>query len=328
MNDGARGDGVVTAARPAANAEWVVTQTGPGTFAFQVAVNDHDEANPGPLHPRISATLTAAKDGTLRMVAGAHAGRAAQFGLHRAARCAHWPEAEVNISGPYPRGASPYAETRGFLDAHLHGMAFEFLGGDARCGRPWHPYGVTYALVDCPDHGPGGRGALLEDVVSGHTPGQGSRHRRLADVRLLAAQRLADPRAGLLQVAGAGLARRAADVHQPARRQRCAVLGLPAEEEQLQRDGRRAAAGQAAARVRALHRRAERRARRGLVPDRHRPVPGAPRGQRRQARGRHGHRGVRAVRLRRGPRACRGAPPPTSSGGCRRSTTSACGRWS
>jgi hypothetical protein len=52
-------------------------------------------------------------------------------------------------------------------------MAFEFLGGRARCGRPWHPYGITYALVDCPDHEPGGRGALLEDVLSGNTPGTG-----------------------------------------------------------------------------------------------------------------------------------------------------------
>ena len=41
---------------------------------------------------------------------------------------------------------------RGFVDAHTHGMAFEFLGGDVHCGRPWHPYGVTYALKDCPDH--------------------------------------------------------------------------------------------------------------------------------------------------------------------------------
>lgn len=49
-------------------------------------------------------------------------------------------------------------------------MAFEFLGGRARCGRPWHPYGVDQALVDCPDHEPGGHGAILESVLSGGDP--------------------------------------------------------------------------------------------------------------------------------------------------------------
>jgi len=167
------GDGVEAATAPSASAEWVVTQTGPGTFRFQLAVDDHDPADPGPPHPKISATLTAARDGTLSLVPGDAKFAGSAFGLHRTTGCAHWPEIEVNVSGPYPHGKTPYGEVRGFLDAHLHAMAFEFLGGKARCGRPWHPYGVAYALVDCPDHGPGGRGALLEDLVSGHTPGQG-----------------------------------------------------------------------------------------------------------------------------------------------------------
>ena len=47
---------------------------------------------------------------------------------------------------------TPYQEVRGYVDAHTHGMAFEFLGGDAHCGRPWHRFGAPYALVDCPDH--------------------------------------------------------------------------------------------------------------------------------------------------------------------------------
>src|SRR4051794_282507 len=171
--DAARGNGVQAAAQPSAAAEWVVTRTGPGRFRFQLAVDDHDPANPGPRRPKISATLTAAKDGTLVLVSSKNPGPASDFALHRTAGCAHWPEIQVNVSGPYPHGATPYSEVHGFLDAHLHAMAFEFLGGKARCGRPWHPYGVAYALVDCPDHQAGGRGALLEDVVSGHPPGQG-----------------------------------------------------------------------------------------------------------------------------------------------------------
>jgi hypothetical protein len=170
--DQVRGNGVESAVQPSASAEWVVKQAG-RAFTLQMAVDDHDIANPGPQSPRISATLTATKSGALELVKGAKHDGSTRFTLRRTRGCAHWPEVQVDVTGGYPHGVTPYAETRGFLDAHLHGMAFEFLGGKARCGRPWHPYGVTYALVDCPDHKPGGRGALLEDVVSGHTPGQG-----------------------------------------------------------------------------------------------------------------------------------------------------------
>ena len=49
-------------------------------------------------------------------------------------------------------------------------MAFEFLGGRAHCGRPWHRYGAPYALVDCPDHGGNGAGAVLENTISSPLP--------------------------------------------------------------------------------------------------------------------------------------------------------------
>ena len=35
-------------------------------------------------------------------------------------------------------GVSRIQEVRGYVDAHTHGMAFEFLGGDVHCGRPWY----------------------------------------------------------------------------------------------------------------------------------------------------------------------------------------------
>ena len=47
-------------------------------------------------------------------------------------------------------------------------MAYEFLGGDVHCGRPWSPYGVTVALVDCPDHY--GTVAPVENVLSYGNP--------------------------------------------------------------------------------------------------------------------------------------------------------------
>ena len=60
--------------------------------------------------------------------------------------CADFPEVSTNVSGNPFSGISGTQEVRGFIDAHTHGMAFEFLGGQVHCGRPWSPYGVTVAL--------------------------------------------------------------------------------------------------------------------------------------------------------------------------------------
>ena len=70
--------------------------------------------------------------------------------------CAEFPEIEVNATGT-PAGSKAWQHVRGLVDGHMHWMAFEFLGGSAHCGRPWHKYGVEYALVDCPDHAAGRR---------------------------------------------------------------------------------------------------------------------------------------------------------------------------
>ena len=89
-------------------------------------------------------------------------------------RCASFPELEVNVSGEPYRGPTTFGETKGLIETHLHGMAFEFLGGSVHCGRPWHPLGVTVAMLDCPDHAANGQGAVLENAqatgnpVSGH----------------------------------------------------------------------------------------------------------------------------------------------------------------
>ncbi len=91
-----------------------------------------------------------------------------RFTLQRAKGCSPFPESQVNVSGRPHAGVSSFQEVRGYVDAHTHGMAFEFLGGEAHCGRPWHPYGVVYALRDCDDHtATGGYGAVLETALSG-----------------------------------------------------------------------------------------------------------------------------------------------------------------
>jgi hypothetical protein len=66
-----------------------------------------------------------------------------------ASGCAVYPEAEVDAVGTPFTGASPEAQVTGTIDAHTHVTAYEFLGGDFHCGRPWDPFGIPYALGDC-----------------------------------------------------------------------------------------------------------------------------------------------------------------------------------
>ena len=102
------------------------------------------------------------------------AGRAAiaptptQLRLQKRDGCTAFPEITTNVTGDPFAGASSMQEVRGYIDAHTHGMAFEFLGGGVHCGRPWAPYGVPGALRDCPDHEyTAGKGALMESLLSG-----------------------------------------------------------------------------------------------------------------------------------------------------------------
>ncbi len=145
---------VVSADAPSSRADLVVRRRG-SSYTFQVlGTQDYLTTGPG------GAITTSATPGT--------------FGLHTTTGCARWPEVETNIGGRTFRGVSKIQEVRGLVDAHTHGMAFEFLGGDVHCGRPWHPYGVTFALKDCPDHYVAdGRGAALEDLLNSGTPGTG-----------------------------------------------------------------------------------------------------------------------------------------------------------
>jgi hypothetical protein len=167
-----RGDGVELAADPSASSEWVLKQAGSG-FVLQQAYDDGDPETPGPVDPPIAATLVAT-GGSFHAASGALTTTDAQVRLTEATGCSTWTESGTGVSGPVARGATPYGTTQGYLDAHMHLMSQEFLGGRVICGRVWHPYGITKALVDCPDHQQaGGRGAVLEDFLAGKTPGSG-----------------------------------------------------------------------------------------------------------------------------------------------------------
>ena len=150
VNDASgRGDSVIADTEPSELANWTIVESGEGTFTIEL--------------PKTEQSLTTDETGALDLVP---AGQGARFAFALAEGCAEYPEIEVNVDGPVVGGETAIQEVRGYLDAHLHMMAFEFLGGRARCGRPWHPYGVEYALVDCPDHEPGGHGAVLEHVLN------------------------------------------------------------------------------------------------------------------------------------------------------------------
>jgi len=140
-------------ASPSESADWTVNVAGDG---FELSLGD-----------RVLATNDA---GELLLADRGGAGERARFTFVPAEGCADYPEAETNVTGEPGRGATPFGEVSGMLDAHMHMMAFEFLGGRVHCGRPWHPYGAPSALVDCPDHEPGGAGAIGENTLSYGNP--------------------------------------------------------------------------------------------------------------------------------------------------------------
>jgi hypothetical protein len=140
-------------AAPSPRADWTVQRLSTGKFTFALADGR-----------QLVASGTGLATGTL----------ATSFPLALTTGCTAYPEAGVNISGDPFAGTSSFEEVRGYVDPHTHGMSHEFLGGRVICSPPWHRYGVAYALVDCPDHAvAGGKGAVLEDFLSGRTPGTG-----------------------------------------------------------------------------------------------------------------------------------------------------------
>ncbi|MFT5222432.1 MAG: hypothetical protein ACI867_000734 [Glaciecola sp.] len=139
------------AAAPAPEAEWTIDAHLDGGFTL------HEFAT--------GRGLGVDEAGALVQTDAGNVGADRQFTFTATTGCALWPEVDINISGEHPTGDTTTEDVQGYLDAHLHHMAFEFLGGSAHCGRPWHRYGVTFALVDCPDHAGDGVGAVLENFL-------------------------------------------------------------------------------------------------------------------------------------------------------------------
>ncbi len=148
------GDSVVSAAQPSDAADWTVDEDGD---AFTV-VNEH-----------AGRQLAVGDGGALVAVPAGGAGDAGRFEFEPADGCPEYPEVDINASGRPSTGKQAYGEVSGLIEGHIHGMAYEFLGGRAHCGRPWHRFGAPFALRDCPDHELGhGCAAVLENVLYGN----------------------------------------------------------------------------------------------------------------------------------------------------------------
>lgn len=131
--------GLAYTAKPEAKAIWTLEQVGSDSFRLRQGTTP---ISPDPIRIRLSQG------------------------------CKAFPEPQVNVTGLPTGGVSAQQEVRGYIDAHTHGMAYQFLGGMVHCGKPWDQLGVTVALRDCVDHeATGGKGSLLEGFLSGDLDG-------------------------------------------------------------------------------------------------------------------------------------------------------------
>jgi hypothetical protein len=137
----AQSDGsVASAAAPSAAGDWRVDEAADGTFT-------------------LTPQLTGGRALTVRFVA--------------ADGCAVYPEAPLDATGEPRKGETPYGKVGGLVEGHMHWMTYEYIGGNFHCGRPWHPYGIAYALPDCSSiEGPQGLGAPVQNFLNFGNPAQ------------------------------------------------------------------------------------------------------------------------------------------------------------
>src|SRR4051794_16175563 len=137
----AQDDGSVSpASEPSPAADWTVKRASGGLF-----------------------TLTPQSDGT----------RVLKVHFAPATGCAVYPEAALDAKGRPAKGNTSFGRVGGLVEGHMHWMTFEFLGGQFHCGRPWHPYGIRYALPDCSSvEGPQGTAAPFQNFLNYGNPAQ------------------------------------------------------------------------------------------------------------------------------------------------------------
>jgi hypothetical protein len=85
--------------------------------------------------------------------------------------CATYPEASPGVSGRNPRTQRTRGKVYGWADAHLHWTGFRLFGSAWHCGRPFHKYGIPYAMPDCAQYDQGTNGDVRA-FIDGRAPGQ------------------------------------------------------------------------------------------------------------------------------------------------------------
>jgi microsomal dipeptidase-like Zn-dependent dipeptidase len=132
--------GVVPAAEPSPAADWKVAEGGSGTF-------------------------------TLTPQSGGAAITGARFAP--ADGCAEFPEASLDATGRPEPAPTEFGRVGGLVEGHMHWMTFEYFGRRFHCGRPWHPYGIRFALPDCSSiEGPQGTAAPFQNFLNYGNPSQ------------------------------------------------------------------------------------------------------------------------------------------------------------
>ena len=92
-----------------------------------------------------------------------------KFRLVAQSNCRPFPEVMLNVEGSRNLlKGDPSKPVRGFMEAHAHITSYEFLGGKAMHGKPFHRFGVEKALPDSAIiHGPDGITDFIGNFFSG-----------------------------------------------------------------------------------------------------------------------------------------------------------------
>src|SRR5436190_17905890 len=136
----------------------------------------HDDGSVAPDRrpsPAADWRVTEAPGRTFTLSPASSPGRVLTVRFVPAQGCAVFPDAELNATGAPRRGEVPYGRVGGIVEGHMHWMTFEYFGGKFHCGRPWHPYGIEYALPDCSSiEGPQGTNAPFQNTLNYGNPAQ------------------------------------------------------------------------------------------------------------------------------------------------------------